>query len=626
MKLQIVGALGGNMLDYDYSATIGTKIAEIQGLRVEFQTKDGPVIGVSNVSFDIKSGETVCVVGESGSGKSVSSLSLMRLVEFGGGEITNGRLLFNRKDLEEIDLAQAEPNLMRSIRGNEIGMIFQEPMTALNPVFTVERQLTEGLRLHKGLSKAAASAKALDLMREVRIPEPERRLKQYPHELSGGMRQRVVIAMALACEPRLLIADEPTTALDVTIQAEILALMDRLKRDTGTAVMFITHDMAVVAQMADRVVVMFRGEKVEEGTVEDIFENPQHPYTKALLAAVPKLGEMTGKAYPEQMVLMGRDQSKVKPIKGSDEVFLEVENLTTRFAVNGGFFRRTIANVHAVEDLSFTINKGQTLSLVGESGCGKSTAGRSILRLVEPQKGAVRLDGKDIMALDTHSLRNSRLDMQMIFQDPFASLNPQMQLSDQVAEPMHNFAIFKGKAIQDRVEMLFDRVELPRSFMRRYPHELSGGQRQRVAIARALALNPKLIIADEAVSALDVSVQAQVLNLMMELQSELNLSFLFISHDMAVVERVSHHVGVMYLGRIVEMGPRSAVFENPQHPYTQALMKAVPIADPRQRKDESDLNFKPIPSPIHPTSYVAEPSVYREVVPGHKVLITDSGY
>ena len=626
MKLQIVGALGGNMLDYDYSATIGTKIAEIQGLRVEFQTKDGPVIGVSNVSFDIKSGETVCVVGESGSGKSVSSLSLMRLVEFGGGEITNGRLLFNRKDLEEIDLAQAEPNLMRSIRGNEIGMIFQEPMTALNPVFTVERQLTEGLRLHKGLSKAAASAKALDLMREVRIPEPERRLKQYPHELSGGMRQRVVIAMALACEPRLLIADEPTTALDVTIQAEILALMDRLKRDTGTAVMFITHDMAVVAQMADRVVVMFRGEKVEEGTVEDIFENPQHPYTKALLAAVPKLGEMTGKAYPEQMVLMGHDQSKVEPIKGSDEVLLEVENLTTRFAVNGGFFRRTIANVHAVEDLSFTINKGQTLSLVGESGCGKSTAGRSILRLVEPQKGAVRLDGKDIMALDTNSLRNSRLDMQMIFQDPFASLNPQMQLSDQVAEPMHNFAIFKGKAIQDRVEMLFDRVELPRSFMRRYPHELSGGQRQRVAIARALALNPKLIIADEAVSALDVSVQAQVLNLMMELQSELNLSFLFISHDMAVVERVSHHVGVMYLGRIVEMGPRSAVFENPQHPYTQALMKAVPIADPRQRKDESDLHFKPIPSPIHPTSYVAEPSVYREVVPGHKVLITDSGY
>ena len=614
------------MFDHDNLAIKGSVIAEIQGLRVEFQTKDGPVVGVSDVSFDIKSGETVCVVGESGSGKSVSSLSLMRLVEFGGGEITDGRLLFSRKDADEVDLAQTEPKLMRSIRGNEIGMIFQEPMTALNPVFTVERQLTEGLRLHKGLSKAEASAKALNLMREVRIPEPERRMKQYPHELSGGMRQRVVIAMALACEPRLLIADEPTTALDVTIQAEILALMDRLKRDTGTAVMFITHDMAVVAQMADRVVVMFRGEKVEEGTVEEIFENPKHPYTKLLLAAVPKLGEMTGKKYPEPMVLMGRDQGAIEPIKGTDEVLLEVENLTTRFSVKGGFFRRTVANVHAVEDLSFTINKGQTLSLVGESGCGKSTAGRSILRLVEPQKGTIRVGGKDIMALDSNGLRNSRLDMQMIFQDPFASLNPQMQLSDQVAEPMHNFATFKGKVIQDRVEMLFDRVELPRSFMRRYPHELSGGQRQRVAIARALALNPKLIIADEAVSALDVSVQAQVLNLMMELQSELDLSFLFISHDMAVVERVSHYVGVMYLGRIVEMGPRSAVFENPQHPYTRALMKAVPIADPRQRKDERDLNFKPIPSPIHPVSYVAKPSVYREVALGHKVLITDSGY
>ena len=515
---------------------------------------------------------------------------------------------------------------MRSIRGNEIGMIFQEPMTALNPVFTVERQLTEGLRFHEALSRSAASARALELMREVRIPEPERRLKQYPHELSGGMRQRVVIAMALACKPRLLIADEPTTALDVTIQAEILALMDRLKRETGTAVMFITHDMAVVAQMADRVVVMFRGKKVEEGTVEEIFENPQHLYTKALLAAVPKLGEMSGKEYPEPMVLMSHKKSVVVPIKGTDELLLKVENLTTRFAVKGGMFRRKVANVHAVEDVSFTINKGQTLGLVGESGCGKSTVGRSILRLEEPQRGSVLVGGKDIMALERNGLRNSRLDMQMIFQDPFASLNPQMQLSDQVAEPIHNFATLKGKAVQERVQMLFDRVELPHSFMRRYPHELSGGQRQRVAIARALALNPKLIIADEAVSALDVSVQAQVLNLMMELQSELNLSFLFISHDMAVVERVSHNVAVMYLGRIVEMGPRSAVFENPQHAYTQALMKAVPIADPRKRKEEKDLNFKPIPSPIHPISYDAEPSVYREVAPGHKVLVTDSGY
>ena len=614
------------MRDFEHSSENASQVANVHGLRVDFQTKDGPVVGVSNVSFDIKSGETVCIVGESGSGKSVTSLSLMRLVEFGGGEIKSGRLLFASKDSEKIDLALTDSDRMRSIRGNEIGMIFQEPMTALNPVFTVERQLTEGLRLHESLSRGDAHARALELMREVRIPEPERRLKQYPHELSGGMRQRVVIAMALACKPRLLIADEPTTALDVTIQAEILALMDRLKRETGTAVMFITHDMAVVAQMADRVVVMFRGEKVEEGSVEEIFENPKHPYTKALLAAVPKLGEMSGRDYPEPMVLMGQNQSDIQPIIGSDELLLKVENLTTRFAVKGGIFRRKIANVHAVEDVSFKINKGQTLGLVGESGCGKSTVGRSILCLEEPKSGSVFVNGRNILKLSGSELRNSRLDMQMIFQDPFASLNPQMQLSDQVAEPIHNFGTLKGSAVQERVEMLFDRVELPYSFMRRYPHELSGGQRQRVAIARALALNPKLLVADEAVSALDVSVQAQVLNLMMELQSELDLSFLFISHDMAVVERVSHHVGVMYMGRIVEIGSRSDVFENPQHAYTKALIKAVPIADPRQRKDEKDLNFKPLPSPIHPVSYRPEPSVYHEVAPGHKVLITDSGY
>ena len=601
-------------------------IAQIENLRVEFQTKDGPVVGVEDVSFSINSGETVCVVGESGSGKSVSSLSLMRLVEYGGGEIAGGRLIFDRKNDGPMDLREAGPDLMRTIRGNEIGMIFQEPMTALNPVFTIGRQLTEGLRVHKGLSKAEAQERALELMRQVRIPEPEKRLDQYPHELSGGMRQRVVIAIALACEPRLLIADEPTTALDVTIQAEILALMDRLKRETGTAVMFITHDMAVVAQMADRVVVMFRGNKVEEGTVEEIFENPQHPYTKALLAAAPKLGEMRGKSAPEPMKLLGTDQGEIKPIPGTNEPLLAVTGLTTRFPVTGGLLRRVVANVHAAEDISFTINKGQTLSLVGESGCGKSTVGRSLLRLVEPMSGQITLDGKEIMDMNQSELRASRLDMQMIFQDPFASLNPQMQLIDQVAEPMRNYGTASGKALTDRVEMLFDRVELPRSFLRRFPHELSGGQRQRVAIARALALNPKLIVADEAVSALDVSVQAQVVNLMMELQAELGLSYLFISHDMAVVERVSHYVGVMYLGRIVEMGPRAAVFENPQHAYTQALMKAVPIADPRKRKDERDLNFKPIPSPMHPVGYDPEPSKYSEVTPEHFVLLTDSGY
>ncbi|MBF9031561.1 dipeptide ABC transporter ATP-binding protein [Rhodobacterales bacterium HKCCE3408] len=601
-------------------------VVEVRNLRVEFQTKGGTVVGVEDVSFEIAPGETVCIVGESGSGKSVSSLAMMRLVEFNGGTIAGGQIEFATREFGRIDIARTDGDRMRDIRGNEIGMIFQEPMTALNPVFTIERQLTEGLRRHKNMTRAQASARALELLKLVRIPEAERRLKQYPHELSGGMRQRVVIAMALACEPRILIADEPTTALDVTIQAEILALIDRLKRETGASVMFITHDMAVVAQIADRVVVMYRGNKVEEGPVEEIFANPKHDYTKSLLAAVPKLGEMTGKALPEPMKLMGREVLSTDPIKGTDNVLLEVRNLTTRFAVKGGFFQRTVAHVHAVEDLSLTVNSGRTLSLVGESGCGKSTAGRSILRLVEPQSGEIILGGKDIMSLNQRDLRKARQDMQMVFQDPFASLNPQMQLGEQVAEPLKNYGKVSSQDRFDRVAMLFDRVHLPRSFMTRYPHELSGGQRQRVAIARALALNPKLIISDEAVSALDVSVQAEVLNLMLELQADLGVSYLFISHDMAVVERVSHDVGVMYLGRLVEVGPRQSVFENPSHPYTQALLKAVPVADPTQRKSERELNFKPISSPVHPLDYQPEPSEYREVAPGHRVLVTDSGY
>ncbi|MEM6387640.1 MAG: ABC transporter ATP-binding protein [Pseudomonadota bacterium] len=598
-------------------------LAALRNLRVEFQTKDGPVVGVEDVSFDIGAGQTVAIVGESGSGKSVSSLSLMRLVEFGGGSIAGGQLLFDRgaDSGGQIDVAQAGDSVMRTIRGNEIGMIFQEPMTSLNPVFTVGRQLTEGLRVHKGLSKDAATERALELLRQVRIPEPERRLAQYPHELSGGMRQRVVIAMALACEPRLLIADEPTTALDVTIQAEILALIDRLKRETGTAVMFITHDMAVVAQMADRVVVMFRGNKVEEGPVEQIFEDPQHPYTKGLLAAVPKLGEMKGTTAPVRLKLMGDGAEASEPIlPKEDKVLLDVQNLKTRFQVKGGLLRRTVAQVHAVEDVSFQVKAGQTLSLVGESGCGKSSCGRSILRLIEPASGEIWLDGKNVMDFSQAELRRARRDMQMIFQDPFASLNPQMKLQDQVAEPLTNYGIGDAQERADTVARLFDRVELPRSFLTRFPHELSGGQRQRIAIARALALNPKLIIADEAVSALDVSVQAQVLNLLMELQAELGISILFISHDMAVVERVSHAVGVMYLGRIVEMGPRAAIFEDPCHPYTKALMSAVPVADPRQRKSDRDLNFKPIPSPIFPIDYQPEPSTYDEVTPDHFVL------
>lgn len=603
-------------------------IVSIKDLRVEFRGEDGPIVAVENVSFSIAPGETVCVVGESGSGKSVTSLSLMRLVETGGGRITGGSLRFEGRK-GALDLAQADDETMRGIRGDEIGMIFQEPMTSLNPVFTIERQLTDGLRAHRGLNAAAARARALELLRQVRIPEPEQRLGQYPHELSGGMRQRVVIAMAMACEPRLLIADEPTTALDVTIQAEILALIDRLKRETGMAVLFITHDMAVVAQMADRVVVMYRGNLVEEGPVADIFENPKEDYTRALLAAVPRLGEMRGKSAPEPMRLIGSDAApaEVAPIipPASKEPLLQVTGLTTRYPVKGGLLRRTVAQVHAVEDVSFSIQKGETLALVGESGCGKSSCGRSIMRLTEPTSGAVMLDRTDILSLNTRDLRQRAWrDMQLVFQDPFSSLNPYMRLAAQVAEPLTNYGLASGSAVEDKIAALFDRVGLPRAFMRRFPHELSGGQRQRVAIARALAVSPKLIVADEAVSALDVSVQAQVLNLMMELQAELGISFLFISHDMAVVERVSHHVGVMYLGRLVEIGTRAQIFENPQHPYTQTLLSAVPIADPSKRTTREDPRFRPIPSPVFPLGHTPAPAVYDEVAPGHRVIREDT--
>ena len=598
-------------------------IITVTDLKVSFKTDDGPVEGVKGIGFSIRPGETLCVVGESGSGKSVTALSIMRLVEFGGGRIVEGRLDFIRGNGTTTDLAKADDATMRAIRGNEIGMIFQEPMTSLNPVFTVGSQLEDGLRTHRGLDGRAARAQALALLKEVRLPEPERRLRQYPHELSGGMRQRVVIAMAMACRPRLLIADEPTTALDVTIQAEILGLIDRLKRENDMAVLFITHDMAVVAQMADRVVVMFRGDVVEEGPVASIFAAPREDYTRALLAAVPKLGDMRDRLTPEPMKILGAKAKPRAPVAVAlrkAEPLLEVRNLTTRFPVRGGVLRRTVAKVHAVEDVSFSVFKGQTLSLVGESGCGKSSCGRSILRLVEAESGDIQLDGWDIRKLGRLDLRRARRDMQMIFQDPYASLNPYRRLVDQVAEPLQNFGLASSRELEDRVAVLFDRVALPRRFLRRYPHELSGGQRQRVAIARALAPSPKLIVADESVSALDVSVQAQVLNLLMDLQAELGLSFLFISHDMAVVERVSHHVAVMYLGRIVEIGPRAAVFEDARHPYTRSLLDAVPIADPARRRPYDDRAFRALSSPIFPIGTTPEPSAYDEVAPGHHVL------
>ena len=597
-------------------------LLSVNNLNIEAHTRMGVVQVVKDLSFSIRQGETLGVVGESGCGKTVTALSIMKLLPKETLKISSGNIIFKNKAINNLSDSELE-----KIRGNEISMIFQEPMTSLNPLFTVGEQVAEVVRRHKNVSKERAWKRAIELLDLVKIANPEKKASDYPFQLSGGQRQRVMIAVALACEPKILIADEPTTALDVTIQAEILALINRLKDETGTAVMFITHDMAVVAQMADRVIVLYPGEKVEEGTVHEIFNNPKHKYTKSLLAAVPKLGEMASRKYPEPMRLMGKgDTQIIKPIIGTDEPILSVKKLVTRYSIRGGLFQRIKAKVHAVEDISFTIMKGKTLSLVGESGCGKSTVGRSLIRLVEPASGEVYLDGQNILDLTVKDVRDVRSKIQMVFQDPFASLNPQRPLFDQVAEPLRNYGIFKLQELQKRIGDLFDRVKLPQSFMKRYPHQLSGGQRQRIAIARALALNPKVIIADEPVSALDVSVQAQVLNLMMELQVDLGLSFLFISHDMAVVERVSHDVGVMYLGRLVEIGPRQAIFRNPHHPYTKDLLKAVPIADPSKRKTEREMNFKPLPSPIHDLTHDPKPSEYKKVAEDHYVLTTDCGY
>ncbi len=601
-------------------------LVNVEGLRVEFPSKRGAIAGVEDVSFTIGPGEIVCIVGESGSGKSVSAYTLMQLTKFSGGWVEGGRLTLETGSGNEIDLRAADEARMRTIRGNEIGMIFQEPMTALNPSYTIGWQLAESLQHHRGMSRGEADARSVELLNQVRIPEPERRLRQYPHEFSGGMRQRVVIAMALACEPRLLIADEPTTALDVTVQAEILALIHKLRDETGAAVLLITHDMAVVAQMADRVVVMHKGQVTEEGPVEQVLTDPQHPYTQALLAAVPKLGDMAGKTLPEPVETVATSECHIeKPLEPGSRVLLDVKRLAKRFPIRGGWLNRTVANAHAVEDVSFHLLENETLSLVGESGSGKSVTGLCILRLERPDSGEITFDGQDLLALSDEDMRLARRDMQMIFQDPYGSLNPHMSLLEQVIEPLRNFRLEAGSALEDRAAELFDRVRLPRAFLRRYPSELSGGQRQRVAIARALAPKPKLIIADEAVSALDVSIQAEVLNLMMELQAEMGISYLFIGHDMAVVERISHRVAVMHLGRIVETAAREQIFADPRHDYTKTLLAAVPTLDLAHRAERWKLATKPPPSPVHQIGYEPEPAHFEKVAEGHFVLRPGAG-
>ena len=600
----------------------------VTDLSVEFRTSERVVQAVRGLSFDIGRGETVAIVGESGSGKSVTALSLMRLVEHGGGRITSGKLEFTRPDGDRIDLARATAATMRSIRGAEIAMIFQEPMTSLNPVFAVGEQIAESIRRHQNMTFAAARHEALRMLGLVRIPDAANVLVRYPHQLSGGMRQRVMIAMALSCRPRLLIADEPTTALDVTIQAQILELVRVLQDEMHMAVLFITHDMGVVAEVADRVVVMVGGEKVEDGTAMQVFHAPRHPYTQALLAAVPTLGAMRGTDAPAHFVLRRQDAgahaapAQVPPRlapTGTHAPLLRVRGLKTRFPVRAGILGRVRRRVHAVEQISFDLYAGETLGLVGESGCGKSTTGRSLLRLVDIEDGSIELDGREIARLSANEFRPMRREIQMVFQDPFASLDPRLTVGFSVAEPLYIHGVASGRAAEERVASLLEHVGLSRDHAHRYPHEFSGGQRQRIALARALALRPRIIVADEAVSALDVSIRAQIINLMLDLQDAFGLSYLFISHDMAVVERISHRVAVMYLGQIVEIGPRRAVFENPQHPYTRKLMAAVPVADPARRRRKTELSSEEIPSPIRAVGDEPVVAPLVEVGPGHFV-------
>jgi len=603
-----------------------SRVLAVSGLSVEFRTSERVVAAVRDVSFTVDRAETIAIVGESGSGKSVTALSVMRLVEQGGGRILAGRLDFLRPSGQRIDLARADSATMRAIRGAEIAMIFQEPMTSLNPVYTVGEQIAESIRLHQGKDAAAARKEALRMLEQVRIPEARQALQRYPHQLSGGMRQRVMIAMALSCKPALLIADEPTTALDVTIQAQILELISLLQAEMHMAVIFITHDMGVVAEVAERVIVMYQGEKVEEGSADAIFHSPSHSYTRALLAAVPKLGSMQGTDLPARFPLL-RSASAGTPSPATSRApepgppLLKVRKLKTRFDVASGFFGRVRRRVHAVEQVSFDLNASETLALVGESGCGKSTTGRSLLRLVDIEGGSIEFGGRDIARLPADEVRPLRREIQMVFQDPYASLDPRLTVGFSVAEPLYVHGVASGAEAEDRVAWLLGHVGLSPDHAPRYPHEFSGGQRQRIAIARALALQPKIIVADEAVSALDVSIRAQIVNLMLDLQAEFGLAYLFISHDMAVVERVSHRVAVMYLGQIVEIGPRRAVFEDPRHPYTRKLMAAVPIADPARRRRKRELSSAEVPSPIRAVG--DEPVVLplEEVGPGHYVAV-----
>ena len=576
-------------------------LLEFKNLVTEFHTEGTTVKAVNNISFTLNKGETVGIVGESGSGKSVTSLSAMRLIPSPPGKISGGEIIFHKKNGEKVDLLKASEEEMRSYRGNDIAMIFQEPMTSLNPVFTCGDQVLEAIMLHQKLDKNEAKNLTIELFKKVQLPDPERIFSTYPHQISGGQKQRVMIAMAMSCEPSVLIADEPTTALDVTVQKTILQLMQDLQKEQDMGIMFITHDLGVIAELADKVVVMYKGKIVEQGNVWDIFTDPQHPYTKGLLACRPPLekrysflptvsdfmkiddqgniidNKISVEEFTKKLVISESERKAKQKILFDKEPVLKLKNLKTYFPIRNGFFGGVSSYVKAVNDVTFDVFPGETLGLVGESGCGKTTIGRTILRLEEPTEGSMVYKGQDIAKMNAEELREFRKEVQIIFQDPYSSLNPRMTIGNAIMEPMqvHNILASDDER-KEKVKELLSKVSLDPSHFYRYPHEFSGGQRQRIGIARALAVDPKFIICDESVSALDVSVQAQVLNLLNDLKDEFGLTYIFISHDLSVVKYMSDRMVVMQEGKVEEMGDADQIYNSPKTEYTNRLIDAIP--------------------------------------------------